>query len=162
MQLVSSRIWTRVTVFISYDDNHFCYHFLLPKSFVSFKSSRSFVFMLAPPTFWWNILLLFENVFFFLHVSLYFASVSCTSSFFHRTIGQMSRVFANSSGDRLQSKVESYQRLKKWDLIPLWLALSTIRWGSRVKWSKPGNGVAPSLTTRYSSYWIGTLCVTLN
>ena len=42
----------------------------------------------------------------------------------------------------VQSKVESYQRLKKWYMMPPCLALSTLRWGSRVKWSNPGNGVA--------------------
>ena len=38
----------------------------------------------------------------------------------------------------VQSQVESYQRLKK--------TLSVIRYGSRVKWSNPGKGVAPSPT----------------
>ena len=37
------------------------------------------------------------------------------------------RVFANGSGDRVQSQVESYQRLKKWHLIPPCLTLSIIR-----------------------------------
>ena len=46
----------------------------------------------------------------------------------------------------VQSQVESYQRLKKWYLMPPCLALSIIRYGSRVKWSNPGKGVAPSPT----------------
>ena len=46
----------------------------------------------------------------------------------------------------VQSQVESYQRLKKWYLMPPCLKLSIIRWGSRVKWSNPGNGVVPSST----------------
>ena len=46
----------------------------------------------------------------------------------------------------VQSQVESYQRLKKWYLIPPCLTLSIIRYGSRVKWSNPGKGVAPSPT----------------
>ena len=41
---------------------------------------------------------------------------------------------------------------KEWYLMPPCLALSNIRWGSRVKWSNPGNGVAPSPTPRCSSY----------
>ena len=45
--------------------------------------------------------------------------------------------------------------------MPLCLALSTM-WGSRVKRSNPGNGVAPSLTPRCSSYWKGSLQVTLD
>ena len=45
----------------------------------------------------------------------------------------------------VQSPVESYQRLKKWYLMLPCLALSIIRYGSRVKWSNPGKGVAPPL-----------------
>ena len=41
----------------------------------------------------------------------------------------------------IQSQVESYQRLKKWYLMPPSLTLSIIRYGSRVKWSNPGKGV---------------------
>ena len=36
----------------------------------------------------------------------------------------------------VQSQVESYQRLKKWYLIPSFLTLSIIRCISRVKWSE--------------------------
>ena len=56
---------------------------------------------------------------------------------------------------RVQSQVESYQRLKKWYLIPPCLTLSIIRYVLRVKWSNPGKGVAPSSTPRSSSYWKG-------
>ena len=42
------------------------------------------------------------------------------------------------------------------------LTLSIIRYGSRVKWSNPGNGVAPSPTTRCSSYWKRSLRITLD
>ena len=61
-----------------------------------------------------------------------------------------------------QSQVESYQRLKKMLLDAALLALSAIKWGSRVKWSNPGNGVAPSPTPRCSSYWKGSLRVTFD
>ena len=47
---------------------------------------------------------------------------------------------------RVQSQVESYQRLKKWYLMLPCLTLNIIRYGSRVKWSNLGNGVAPSPT----------------
>ena len=57
----------------------------------------------------------------------------------------------------VQSQVESYQRLLKWYLIPPCLTLSIIRYGSRVKWSNPGNGVAPSPTHWCSSYRKGSL-----
>ena len=63
---------------------------------------------------------------------------------------------------RVQSPVESYQRLKKWYLMPPCLTLSIIRYGSRIKWSNPGKGVAPSPTYLCSSYWKGSLRVTLD
>ena len=62
----------------------------------------------------------------------------------------------------VQSQVESYQRLKKWYLMLPWLALSIIRYGSRVNWSNPGKGVAPSLTPQCSSYWKGSLWFTFD
>ena len=34
---------------------------------------------------------------------------------------------------RVQSQIKSYQRLKKWYLMPLCLTLSIIRYGSRVR-----------------------------
>ena len=42
------------------------------------------------------------------------------------------------------------------------LTLSIIRNISRVKWSNPGNGVAPSPIPHCSSYWKGILLVTLD
>ena len=63
---------------------------------------------------------------------------------------------------RIQSQVESYQRLKKWYLIPHLLTLSIFSYGSRVKCSNPMNGVAPSPTPWYSSYWKGSLRVILD
>ena len=47
-------------------------------------------------------------------------------------------------------------------MIPPCLTLSIIRCGSRVKWSNPGNGVAPSPTPWCSSYRKGSLRVTLD
>ena len=47
---------------------------------------------------------------------------------------------------RVQSQVESYQRPKKWYLMPPCLTLGIIRYGSRVKWCNLGKGVAPSPT----------------
>ena len=61
-----------------------------------------------------------------------------------------------------QSQVESYQRLKKWYLMLPCLTLSIIRYGSRVKWSNPGKGIALSRTPWCSSYWKGRLRVTLD
>ena len=55
----------------------------------------------------------------------------------------------------VQSQVKSYQRLKKWYLIPLFLTLSIIRLILGIKWSSPGEEVASSPTTQSSSYWKG-------
>ena len=63
----------------------------------------------------------------------------------------MSRVFANSSRDRgsvpgrIIPKTQKKKKKKNWYLMPPCLTLSIIRQGSRVKWSNPGNGVAPPL-----------------
>ena len=62
----------------------------------------------------------------------------------------------------VQSEVESYQRLKKWYLMPPCLTPSIIRYGSRVKWSNPGKGVVPFLTLRCCSYWKGSPRVILD
>ena len=48
--------------------------------------------------------------------------------------------------------IEPLGRLKKWYLMPPCLTLSTIRYISRVKWSNPGKGVAPSPTPQCSSF----------
>ena len=63
---------------------------------------------------------------------------------------------------RVQSQVESYQRLKKSYLIPPCLTLRNIRYVSRVKWSNPWKGVAPSSTPRCSSYWKGSFRIALD
>ena len=63
---------------------------------------------------------------------------------------------------KVQSQVESYQKLKKWYLMLPCLTLSIIRYGSRVKWSNPGKGVAPFPTPRCSSYWKGSVWVNLD
>ena len=62
----------------------------------------------------------------------------------------------------VRSQVESYQRLKKYYLMPPCLTLGIIRYRSRVKWSNPGKGVAPSPTPWYGSYRKGSLQVTLD
>ena len=49
-----------------------------------------------------------------------------------------------SGKPKFKSKFESYQRLKRWYLIPPCLSLSIIRYRSRVKWSNSRKGVVPS------------------
>ena len=65
-------------------------------------------------------------------------------------------------GTWVQSQVTSYQRLLKWYWIPPCLTLSNIRYVSRVKWSNPGKGVAPSPTPWCSSYWKWSLLAALD
>ena len=62
----------------------------------------------------------------------------------------------------VQSQVKSYQRLKKWYLMPPCLTLSIIRQGSRVKWSNLREGVVPFPTPRVvaieqGAFWLPTL-----
>ena len=57
----------------------------------------------------------------------------------------------------IQTQIDSYQRLKKWYLMPPCLTHSIIRYGSRVKWSNPGKGVVPFPTPWCGSYWKGSL-----
>ena len=63
---------------------------------------------------------------------------------------------------RVQSQVESYQRLRKWYLMPSCLTLSTVRYGSRMKWSNPRKWVVPTPTLWCSSYRKRSLRVTLD
>ena len=62
----------------------------------------------------------------------------------------------------VQSQVMSYLRLLKWYLIPPCLTVSNIWCVSRVKWSNPGKGVAPSPIPRCSSYRKRSLLVALD
>ena len=62
----------------------------------------------------------------------------------------------------VQSQVESYQRLKNWYWIPPCLTLSIIRYISRLKWSNPEKGIAPSPVPLCSSIRKGSLWVALN
>ena len=62
-------------------------------------------------------------------------------------------LFANGPGrPGFNSRLRQTKDFKKWYLIPPCLTLSNIRYISRVKWSNPGKGVAPSPTPRCSSY----------
>ena len=63
-------------------------------------------------------------------------------------VGMIVKVFAVM----VQSQIESFQRLKKWYLMPSCLTLRIIRYRSRVKSSHPWNRVAPSATIWCSIY----------
>ena len=84
----------------------------------------------------------------------------CVQNIFVRespSIGLMNRVFPMIRETGVQSQVESYQRLKKWYLMPPYI----IRYRSRVKWSNPENWVEPFPIPHCSSYWKWNLQVTL-
>ena len=78
------------------------------------------------------------------------------------TIGLMSRVFTNGPGKRGSIPGRVIPKSQKKVLDAPCSILSIIRYGSRVKWSTPGKGVAPSPTPQRSSYWKGSLRVTLD
>ena len=67
-----------------------------------------------------------------------------------RMLRAMDRVIVNDPGDwgsipdLIIPKI-----LKKCYLMPPGLTLSIIRYGTRIKWSSPGNGVSSSLTPRF-------------
>ena len=58
----------------------------------------------------------------------------------------MVRVFANGSGDLGSIPGQVIPKTQKWYLMPPCLTLSIIRYGSRVKWSNPGEEGVASLT----------------
>ena len=70
----------------------------------------------------------------------------------NQAIGLMNRVFTNGLGDRDSIPGGDIAKTQKWYLVPPCLTLSIIRQGSRIKWSNPGKGVAPSPTFRCRSY----------
>ena len=67
-------------------------------------------------------------------------------------IGLVGRVFANSPEDSSSIPGHLIPKTLKWYLIPPCLTLSNIRYISRVKWSNPEKGVAPSSTSWCRSY----------
>ena len=74
----------------------------------------------------------------------------------------MSRVFANGPGNMGSISGRVKPKIQKWYLMPRCLTFSITRLESRVKCSIPGKGVAPSPTPWCSSYWKGSLWVTLD
>ena len=75
---------------------------------------------------------------------------------------QVARVFANGLGDLGSIPRCVIPKTLKWYLIPPSSTVSDKRYVSRVKWSNPGKGVAPSSTLWYSSYWKRSLLVALD
>ena len=59
-------------------------------------------------------------------------------------------MFAKGPGDWGSIPGRVIPKTQKWYLMPPCLAVSIIRYGSRVKWSNPGKGVVPFSTPRCS------------
>ena len=72
----------------------------------------------------------------------------------------MDREFANGSGYLGSIPGRVIPKTQKMVLEPSCLTLSIIMYVSRVKWSNPRMGVAPSLTPWCSSYWNESIRVT--
>ena len=62
----------------------------------------------------------------------------------------------------VECQFESYQRFKRWYLMPTCLTLNTTRYELRVKWNNTGKGVALFPTPWYSSKWKRGLRITLD
>ena len=67
-------------------------------------------------------------------------------------IGLVGKVITNGPGDLGSILGRVIPKTFKWYLILPCLTFSNIRYVSRVKWSSPGERVAPSPTPRFSSY----------
>ena len=76
----------------------------------------------------------------------------------NRLIGLVGRVFTNGPGDR--GSIPGRVILKTLKMVLD--TFSIIRYVSRVKWSNPEKGVAPSPTHRCNSKWKGSLWVALD
>ena len=70
------------------------------------------------------------------------------------------RVFANGPGDLGSVPGRVIPKTQKMVLDTS--LLNTQHYKVRIKWSDPGEGVAPSLTPRCSRYWKGSLWVVLD
>ena len=64
----------------------------------------------------------------------------------------MCRVFANGLGNQCSIPGQVIPKIQKWYFVRPCLTLSIIRYGSRVKWSNPGDGEVLSLTPWFGSY----------
>ena len=88
-------------------------------------------------------------------------SVSFSSNYIYIYITGI-MVFDNGPGDLGSILGRVIPKTQKWYLMPPCLILNITRYGSRVKWSTPGKGVAPSPTPWCSSYRKGSLWITFD
>ena len=73
----------------------------------------------------------------------------------NRAIGRMSKVFAIGPGDR--GSIPGRLIPKSQEMVLDAALLNTQHYKIRIKWSNPGNGVAPSPTPQCRTYWKGSL-----
>ena len=97
-----------------------------------------------------------------LFINNWISRLACLLSHYNRLISLVCRVFANGAGYLGSIPGRVIPKTQKWYLIPPCLTPSNIRYVSRVKWNNQRKGVAPSPTPWCSSYWRGSLLVTLN
>ena len=71
-------------------------------------------------------------------------------------------MFANGPGDQGSIPGQIISKIQKWHLMPPCLTLNIIWYRSRVKWRNLEKRVVPSPIPRCSSYWKGSLWVTLD
>ena len=84
------------------------------------------------------------------------------STLYIQPIDIVGRVFDSVPGDRGSMSGHSYQRLKKWYLIPPCFTLTIIKYVSRVKWNNLGKGIPPFPTPQRSSKRKESLWVALD
>ena len=80
----------------------------------------------------------------------------------YSSIGQMSRVFTNDPADQVSISGQVIPKTQKMVLDATLLNTQYYKVRIKVKWSNPGNGVAPSPTPWCSSYWKESLQVTFD
>ena len=169
MQTASSRIWTCVNNSISY---YMMYAILKIKSsvkislvwFISLMVYQHLMGYLMPRfdsfvNVWLQSLLTFN-------VSLHLKKKPKTSTFLFVyldwPIGLVGKVFTNGPGIWCSIPDKVIPKTQKMVLDTSLLNTQHLRYISRVKWSNPRKGVVPSLTPQCSSYWKGSLQVTLD
>ena len=90
-------------------------------------------------------IILLVSLYIYIYIYIYWRTVVEGKSkppFLNRPIGMMCPPIIGENG--VQSHVESYQKLKKWYLMPPYIILRIIREGSRLIGATSGKGVAPS------------------
>ena len=144
---------------------YFCHKIMSTSSFVAryrfcpeYNLSWGGCFVLQPRKIQFSIVrFLFRN-----HVQVFSVEISpiCLLKYSYSCFSLY--YFATGPGDLRSIPGRVIPKTLKWYLMLPCLALSNIRYVSRVKWSNPGKRVAPSAKPRCSSYRKGSLRVALD